>query len=147
MSDKSFVSVPAFDADLISALASEGLPVSDLGQPHQVVWQLDCNGQTAGYVALETYGDAALLRSLVVLPEAKGQGHGAALVAYAADQAHAMGIRELWLLTHTAADFFVHLGWQTRDRSDAPPALAASAEFASLCPASATCFSRVTAAE
>lgn len=132
------ISVDSMDADLHAALAAEGLPVSDLGAAHQRMWRGVVEGETVGYGGIELYGDSALLRSLVVLPDHKGMGHGAALVAQIVAEAD---VAEFWLLTNTAAAFFTRLGWAVRDRTDAPPAIVASAEFASLCPASATCMS------
>lgn len=130
--------ISAMDEDLHAALAAEGLPVSDLGAGHQRMWRCVMDGETVGYGGIERYGDHALLRSLVILPDYKGRGHGAALAGRIVAEA---GVVELWLLTNTAAAFFTRLGWTVRDRGDAPPAIAASAEFASLCPASATCMS------
>ncbi|MBP2160555.1 MULTISPECIES: arsenic resistance N-acetyltransferase ArsN2 [Asticcacaulis] len=132
------ISVDPLDAGLRAALADEGLPVSDLGADHQRMWCDVVDGKAVGYGGIERHGDAALLRSLVILPDHKGRGHGAALVAQIVAEA---GVAELWLLTNTAAAFFARLGWTVRDRADAPPAIAASAEFASLCPASAVCMS------
>jgi amino-acid N-acetyltransferase len=43
------------------------------------------------------------------------------------------------LLTTTAAPFFTRFGFTSAARDAAPAALRATAEFASLCPASAVC--------
>jgi N-acetylglutamate synthase-like GNAT family acetyltransferase len=132
------IPVDPFDAGLHSALAAEGLPVSDLGAAHQRMWRFIVDGQAVGYGGIERYGYAALLRSLVILPDHKGRGHGAALVTQIVAEAD---VEELWLLTNTATAFFARLGWTVRDRANAPSDIAASAEFASLCPASAVCMS------
>lgn len=132
------IPVDPLDAGLHAALAAEGLPISDLGAAHQKMWRGVVEGETVGYGGIELYGNSALLRSLVILPDHKGRGHGAALVAQIVAEAD---VTELWLLTNTAAVFFSRLGWAVRDRADAPPAVAASAEFAILCPASAVCMS------
>jgi amino-acid N-acetyltransferase len=133
--------IDTLDARLHAALSAEGLPVSDLGSHNQYLWQLIDDGVAVGFCGIERYGDQALLRSLVVLPDQKGQGHGSALVRYIIGASQAAGIRQLWLLTNTATVFFEHLGWTVRDRGEAPEAILASREFASLCPASATCMS------
>jgi amino-acid N-acetyltransferase len=124
---------------LANALRAEGLPVSDVGKPNQSFFSFSFGDDIIGYVGLERYGDAGLLRSLVVASSYKGQGHGAALVAHAVGQAAQSGITSLWLLTNTARPFFEHLGWQVVDRHAAPDAVSKSEEFASLCPSSATC--------
>lgn len=133
--------VPAHDRGLHAALAGEKLPVADLGQGSQIFWRLGTVDAPVGFVGLESYTNTALLRSLVVLSAAQGYGHGRALVDATIIGARSAGVEELWLLTDTAAAFFEKLGWQRRDRADAPPAIAASAEFQNLCPASAICLS------
>jgi N-acetylglutamate synthase-like GNAT family acetyltransferase len=90
-----------------------------------------------GCVALERYGDVGLLRSLVVSPERRGQLLGERLTAEAVGLAKTKGIRDLYLLTETAAGFFPRFGFSVEDRASAPKALAASREFQSACPASA----------
>jgi amino-acid N-acetyltransferase len=56
--------------------------------------------------------------------------------------ARADGARQLVLLTETAQPFFVQLGYQVIERDDAPGEVKRSAEFASLCPASAVCMTK-----
>jgi len=54
----------------------------------------------------------------------------------------AAGACEAWLLTETAEPFFARDGWARADRGDAPPAVAASVEFTSACPATAVAMRR-----
>lgn len=82
-------------------------------------------------------GADRLLRSIVVLPDRRGHGLGQALVATLEQQARHLRVQRLHLLTTTAAPFFRTLGYADTDRGAAPPAIAASREFAALCPASA----------
>jgi amino-acid N-acetyltransferase len=49
------------------------------------------------------------------------------------------GVRELYLLTMTAALFFANRGYEKVERSKAPAALQGTTEFASLCPVSSVC--------
>ena len=46
-------------------------------------------------------------------------------------------MQRLHLLTTSAAPFFTQLGYQQRDRAEAPAGVALSEEFKELCPASA----------
>jgi N-acetylglutamate synthase-like GNAT family acetyltransferase len=130
------------DPGLVAALHAQGLVTADLGQGEQYFWRLTRDGETAGFVGLERHGEAAVLRSLVVLGDHRGEGLGRQLAEHAAAFARKAGVTELWLLTTTAAAFFEHLGWTPRARSDAPGAVRKSPEFTSLCPASASCLSR-----
>jgi amino-acid N-acetyltransferase len=59
-----------------------------------------------GCVGLERYGDAGLLRSLAVAPDFQRRGLGRQLTARVLNDARALGVREVVLLTTTAADFF-----------------------------------------
>jgi amino-acid N-acetyltransferase len=139
-----FEAIEATSPELIDALMAENLPTSDLAEPNRHFWRATINGKAAGYVGLEIYDAMALLRSLVVLPLNKSHGLGTRLVDHALREAHSQGAREVWLLTKTARPFFDRLGWQLRERGEAPESIASSREFAGLCPASATCMSRTT---
>lgn len=91
-----------------------------------------------GAVGLEVYGPAALLRSAVVADRARGRGLGAALVDRLLEHARARGVRQVYLLTTTAEDWFPRFGFTRIERHAVPPALHASAEFRGACPESAT---------
>lgn len=90
-----------------------------------------------GIVGLEIEGPYALLRSLVVGPSSRSSGLGSELLAHAERHAQASGVRSLYLLTTTAEPFFAKRGYSRTARSEAPPFISSSAEFAGLCPASA----------
>ena len=90
-----------------------------------------------GFGGLEVHGDDALLRSLLTLPPVRGRGVGAAMVAALEFEARLHVCRSLWLITDTAAEFYERLGYARCDRAVVPPAIAATGEFAELCPASA----------
>ena len=92
--------------------------------------------------ALERFGSAALLRSLVVVPERRGCGLGKALVRELEHLARAEKISRLILLTETAAEFFARQGYQVIERESAPRAVQRSEEFRSLCPSTATCMAK-----
>ena len=92
-----------------------------------------------GGVGFEQVGDVGLLRSLVVRREAQARKLGSSLVVEAERLARSVGIRELVLLTQTAADFFERRGYARIERTTAPSAIAQSSEFRTLCPSTATC--------
>jgi amino-acid N-acetyltransferase len=87
-------------------------------------------------VGVELCGSSALLRSLVVRPEHRSAGLGAALVERAEAHARAHGARAIYLLTTTADSFFARLGYAPADRATAPSEIGATREFAEICPAS-----------
>lgn len=80
-----------------------------------------------------THESNGLLRSVVVDPEHRGQGLGKNIVRAVMDSTD----RDLYLLTESATQFFRRLGFESIDRSLAPPALRQSEEFRCLCGESA----------
>lgn len=121
------------DAGLIATLRGEGLPDPGAGR----YFIADEHGGLAGYVGLEGEGRDLLLRSLVVLPELKGQGLGSRILSAAEAVASDLGAERLHLLTTTAEPFFTRNGYQAADRKTASAAIRQTREFAELCPASA----------
>lgn len=123
-------------------LADSGLPIEDLANAaiefHVAV---DEHQAMLGVVGIEVFDDAGLLRSLAVEPQARQRGIGDALVSSLEADARARGLRQLVLLTQTAETFFARRGYTVIDRAAAPAGVQASAEFRSLCPASAVCMS------
>ncbi len=84
----------------------------------------------AAVVALDVYGDEAILRSLAVDPEWRGGGYGWMLADTAIDQARFRGARRIYLLTEIASDFFAAKhGFRVVDRSTVSAAVAASRSF------------------
>lgn len=100
------------------------------------------NGKIVGAIGAEVCGADALLRSLVVAPVLRGAGLGGELVRRLEAAAGAWGVQRWWLLTTTAETFFKKRGFHSTPRSEAPPAIAATAEFRELCPSIAACLSR-----
>jgi len=124
-------------------LSSAGLPVEDLDQPADLgFWVVRQDKQVVGAVGLERYDAVGLLRSLVVAPERRNRGLGLVLVAALEKDARSAGVEVLVLLTQTAEPLFARLGYSIVDRASVPGEVKASAEFQSLCPASAICMTK-----
>jgi amino-acid N-acetyltransferase len=122
---------------VVALLEAEGLPASDLTETHlEHFFFTGTDDAPSALVGLEIYGEAALLRSLVVSAAARTKGLGSALVLHAEEYAAAHQVRALYLLTTTAEPYFEHRGYRRIDRSQAPPSIQSTREFASLCPAS-----------
>lgn len=118
-----------------SLLKRKGLPVAGARDHLAQFLVAEDDSGLVGVGGLEVYGDAALLRSLVVATS--GEGLGTVLVEHLIARARAMGVSELVLLTTTAARFFPRFGFAAIERADVPPALLASREFQGACPSSA----------
>lgn len=131
------------EAEIVHALLERsGLPTGDLGTGRPEFVVATRNGRIIGVGALEHFGDAALLRSVAVEGQSRGSGVGRLIVEELERRARAAGISELILLTLTAQDFFDRQGYTTKERGQVPPAVRDSAEFRSLCPASAVCMAK-----
>ena len=133
---------PAGPQDLAfvaSLLVASSLPAGDLGAENQRFVVAREDGALVGCIGLEIYDSAALLRSMAVVPARQGTGVGRALYHRALAEARSCGVLALYLLTATAERYFARQGFRVIGRDQVPARVRASAEFGSLCPASATC--------
>ena len=118
-------------------LASANLPTEDLTEEHcEHFFFLGPSDAPLGLVGIELLGDVALLRSLVVSPNARQSGAGSALVRHAENYARDRGVRGLYLLTTTAEAFFARRGYSRASRDVAPATIRSTKEFAGICPSS-----------
>jgi amino-acid N-acetyltransferase len=128
---------PADDPRLRALLDEAALPSADVASGRQELIVAARGDAIVGAIGLELLGEVALLRSFVVEGSLRGAGVGRALYDRCLVLARARRARGLYLLTTTAEAFFAKVGWTRADRKTAPPAVAASTEFASLCPSTA----------
>lgn len=116
--------------EVIALLARVHLPADGVAQHFNHFLVAREAHHLAGCVGLEVYGEAALLRSLAVAPEYQKRGLGKRLTAGALELARAQGVRDVVLLTLTAADFFRHsFDFAPVERAVYGEAFAASAEW------------------
>jgi amino-acid N-acetyltransferase len=123
--------------DLALLVTASGLPEGGLSDHLDTALVARDSGRVVGSVALEMYGPDALLRSLAVTPEHRGNGLGRRLADAVLALARQQGADRVYLLTETAAPFFRRLGFRDVARADVPEGIRGSLEFATLCPASA----------
>lgn len=93
----------------------------------------------------EAYQFAALIRSVAVADSHRDRGIGRRIVRQLLDRLASRGIREFYLLTTTAQDYFAKRGFKPIDRDEIHPQLLASAELQGACPDSAACMRLVMA--
>lgn len=135
--------IAARDEGFLAALEAAGLPTSDLGQgAHQCFALVGARAERLGYGALQRYGTDALLRSVVIAGSARRRGIGGQLVELLSAKAREIGIERLYLLTLDAAPFFERHGFERIARGEVPEGVGRSAEFAELCPNSATAMAK-----
>ena len=132
---------PATERDLaeVRALLQRlSLPLEGVDEHVDTMLVARADGHVVGTVALELYGDGALLRSVAVDPGRQGERLGHELTEAALRLAAQNGASTVFLLTTTAERFFPKFGFEPIGRDDVPPSVQASVEFQSACPASAT---------
>lgn len=116
----------------------EHLPTEDLTE-RLLKHFLVCRDEKGivGAVGLEPYGDLALLRSLVVATDRRGEGLGAQLVDAVEFLAERTGRKSVYLLTTTAEKFFARRGYRIVPRAEAPIEIQRASQFSQWCPSSA----------
>lgn len=126
------------NAELAAALQRNGLPTDDLEESGRRFFGFrDAEGRRVGFIGVEWAGGDALLRSLVVEEDRRGQGFGQGIARWALDWLQRQGVREVYLLTTTAATLAARMGFQPVNRDEVPATIRTTRQFAALCPASA----------
>jgi amino-acid N-acetyltransferase len=129
----------AGDLDSVSELLNDArLPLEGVSDCIDEFIVAESDGSLIGSVALERYGEFALLRSAAVSSDYRGKGIGRKLVDAIVARAESQGVKAIYLLTTTAESYFPEFGFTTIDRSSVPSDLNASREFQDACPSSAT---------
>jgi len=103
-------------------------------------------GRFVGAIFFADKGDHLYLSRLSVLPEWRGRGLAGRLIGAVEAAAHAQGRQRVALGVRIALPgniaLFERLGYRAKEREQVPPTVLTSAEFRSLCPASAICMAK-----
>ena len=132
---------PATAADIESIkelLELNELPIAGVDDHWKTFIVARDNGRVVACGGAEAYRNAALIRSIAVAPAYRSRGVGRQIVRQLLDRLSSLGIREFYLLTTTAADYFKKRGFKKCDRDEVNPQLLASREFQDACPSTAT---------
>lgn len=125
------------DAGLKAALTEAHLPTDDIEDQGRTFFRAQSSdGRAVGYLGVERCGDDFLLRSVVVLPDHRGQGLGSVLVERAVAGLGQAG--DVFLATTCMAPFFTRIGFSEVQRDSVPAAVLATRQLSSICPSSAT---------
>jgi amino-acid N-acetyltransferase len=100
--------IPQIDA----LLKAEWLPAYGLEEYLDTFLVMESEGRVVGCAGLELFGEAALLRSVVVAPERRGRDEGRRLVSASLALARGRGVRRVYLFTMSAAPFFARMGFE-----------------------------------
>jgi N-acetylglutamate synthase-like GNAT family acetyltransferase len=113
-------------------LAAEWLPPMAIKEFISSFWVLESDGRVVGCAGIEIYGEAAVLRSVVVAPELRGTGEGDRLVRTALDYVKEQQARRVYLFTMHAAPFFARYGFAPVTTDDFEPAVRDSWQYVGL---------------
>ena len=114
-------------------LVASGLPLDGARDAFATGVVARQRGEIVGAAAVEPFGHAGLLRSVVVEPALRGTGIGGTLVESSEMLAHDLGIDALYLLTETAERWFERRGYRAIERDVVPEAVRGSIEFTTAC--------------
>jgi len=103
-------------------IVSEGLPAIDIEDQIGGFWVLDDGGALVGCAGIELYGEAAVLRSVMVAPSLRGTREGERLIRRALTFAREGGAKRCYLFTMTAMDYFPRFGFERCTLDDFEPA-------------------------
>lgn len=104
-------------------------------------------GKFFGILGAVYDGNKSLLRSFAVCEEKRNDGIGSALIKAMFSIMKAKKIIEVFLLTETAAAYFIKLGFLEIKREDIPQILLKESGLDLACPCSSRCFSYKLAGE
>lgn len=132
----------ADSARILALLQANDLPTSDLAECRPEFVVIEDGDELIGTGGVQVFGGAALVRSVAIAKDRQKAGLGSSLLSALERHASEIGIHELVLLTQTAEPFFARHGYARVERASVPQSIQATAEFRSLCPASAVCMSK-----
>lgn len=130
-------------ADARDLLARSKLQTADIDASLSTFFGATAHDALVGVIGLERRGPFGLVRSMAVEEVIRHQGIARQLYERAELEARNEGLTCLYALTETAEAFFHAAGFERVSRADAPPEVAASTQFAALCPASAALLRRL----
>lgn len=140
MSEIRISAATAADVEAIkSVLVANDLPTDGVDEHWKTFLVARDGDQVIACGGAEAYQFAALLRSIAVMPTHRSHGIGRKIVRQLLDRLASRGLREFYLLTTTAEDYFRKRGFKTIDRDEVHPQLLSSREFQGACPDTAIC--------
>jgi amino-acid N-acetyltransferase len=125
--------------ELKHLLKSDQLCFNDINEHGIHLYGVRIKGEQVGYFGYQLFGALALFRSMVVVAVAQNKGYGSLIWQQAKIKLSEEGVKEVYLLTNTAAPFFKKQGFETVARSSAPEPILSTSEFKEFCPENSVC--------
>lgn len=132
----------ASDKDLYKAediLKQNDLMYEDIRSNNIELFFAYKNNIFTGIIGLERFNNLGFLRSLVILEEYRKKGCGREICIGLLNYAKSKGIKEVYLLTTTAKNFFEKINFNLVKPEKIPKAIKNTGQFSYFCPDSAAC--------
>ncbi len=101
------------------------------------------NKQIVGCAGFEKYDEVGLLRSVAVDSKHQGKGIGHKLIKEINENAKKREIKEFYLLTDSASQFFVKFGFEEVSRANVDERIKKTHEYSEACPESAIVMKKI----
>ena len=122
-----------YDA-ICQLLSAAQLPIEDINPlPEHFFIAVEAD-EIVAVTGMDKYGNAGLLRSVLVQPAFRNSGVAATLLSQMFSYAKEQGIVMLYLITNTAEKYFEKKGFKKIAREAVPATVLQSKEFNGLCP-------------
>ena len=118
-------------------LKKYNLPVNDISEYIDNFVISEEENKIIGVGGYETHEEIALIRSIAVAQEFRGKSIGVNIYYLLEKKIKHIGIKEVYLLTETAADYFKKLGFTIKERTNTPKAVMQTKQFKEICPSTA----------
>lgn len=132
----------AVDQDLLDVLAllkEVNLPVEGVADHLRYFFVAQEGHRIVGCAGIEIYKDVGLIRSVAIHPSFQGHGLGRKLVERIHSFAIQKDLKEIYLITDTAKQFFAKLSYVVIPRDHVDPKIKQSIEFTLVCATSGVC--------
>jgi amino-acid N-acetyltransferase len=122
--------------EVLTLLKLVDLPVEGVKEHFNNFFVVKKEKTVVGCVGMEIYENVALLRSVALHPSVQGEGIGRQMVKKMEAFSVEKRVQTIYLLTDTAENFFLKLGYKIIPRADTDQRIKQSIEFKMLCPSS-----------
>lgn len=133
------INSPANFEAFTNQLKIAGLPFEDLKDGNQILFGYFQDNLIIGTGGIEIYENHGLIRSVSVSARNRGKQLGSRIAYHLIDKAREKNLHGLYLLTETAKDFFLKIGFEIISRDAVAKPVLRSSEFSHVCPVTATC--------
>ena len=132
-----FEVIEVASTEIVDLLKDSALPILDIEDSRSIFVGIYTDNKLVGCVGIQIIDEIALLRSLAVSKEYRGQGLAIKLTKAIIQKAKSRSINSLFLLTTDAEKFFVKVGFEKIIKTSAPNGIKETKQYSEICSDSA----------